>query len=101
MYTSFKEDDQDSELTIDMYRSNDVVRLAKNSIYVRPFIKVGEDAEQVKVFQFQLIDVEKEKVLPRKRRVMGRRTLAHHKQSMDSSVSNSTTSSTVQQESCL
>lgn len=37
---------------MDMYRSNDVVQFEKNSIYLRPFIKVGEPCEEVKVFKY-------------------------------------------------
>ena len=40
-----------------MYRSNDVVRLAKGSIFVRPFVKVGEQADFIKVYKFLLEDV--------------------------------------------
>jgi hypothetical protein len=35
-----------------MYRSNDVVQFNKKSIFVRPFVKVGEKAKSVKVYQF-------------------------------------------------
>jgi hypothetical protein len=35
-----------------MYRSNDVVQIDDNSIYVRPFVKVGEAPENVKVLQY-------------------------------------------------
>lgn len=40
---------QTNELQVDMYRSNDVVQLDDNSIFVRPFVKVGEAPENVKV----------------------------------------------------
>lgn len=36
---------QEKELFIDMYRSNDVVQYQRDSIYIRPFVKVGEKAE--------------------------------------------------------
>jgi len=39
-----------------MYRSNDVVRLAKGSVFIRPFVKVGEEADLVKVHKFLLED---------------------------------------------
>lgn len=51
-YTQF----QDRELLIDMYRSNDVVQFTGKSICIRPFVKVGEKAENVKVFQYFLDD---------------------------------------------
>lgn len=36
-----------------MYRSNDVVALGDNSsIFIRPFVKVGEPPENVKVLQY-------------------------------------------------
>ena len=31
-----------------MYRSNDVVQFDENSLFVRPFVKVGEAPENVK-----------------------------------------------------
>lgn len=41
---------QSNEIQIDMYRSNDVVALGDNSsIFIRPFVKVGEPPENVKV----------------------------------------------------
>ena len=74
-----------------MYRSNDVVRLAKGSIFVRPFVKVGEDAKKVKVFQFQLEDVlAAQPAAPNKR--MTRRTLAQHAMSSCDTVNSATTS---------
>ena len=39
-----------------MYRSNDVVQFDADHIYIRPFIKVGEAAEKVKVHKFYLRD---------------------------------------------
>ena len=59
-----------------MYRSNDVVRRSKDSIFVRPFVKVGEEAEKVKVYKFLLEDVKEVVAAPAKK--YGRRTLAHH-----------------------
>jgi len=35
-----------------MYRSNDVVQFEENSIFVRPFVKVGEPSENVKVLKY-------------------------------------------------
>ena len=46
-----------SEQFIDMYRSNDVVQLSRSSIYIRPFVKVGETAQNVRVHQYFLDDV--------------------------------------------
>jgi hypothetical protein len=40
-----------------MYRSNDVVTLDDHSIFIRPFVKVGEPPENVKVLQYFLRDV--------------------------------------------
>jgi hypothetical protein len=40
-----------------MYRSNDVVQLDDHSIFIRPFVKVGEPPENVKVLQYFLRDV--------------------------------------------
>ena len=37
-----------------MYRSNDVVQYDANSIFLRPFVKVGESAESVKIYQYFL-----------------------------------------------
>ena len=45
---------QKQELFVDMYRSNDVVQFDQNFIYIRPFVKVGEPSESVKVFKFYL-----------------------------------------------
>ena len=33
---------QNTELQIDMYRSNDVVQFDHQSVYIRPFVKVGD-----------------------------------------------------------
>jgi hypothetical protein len=35
-----------------MYRSNDVVQFDKSYIYIRPFVKVGEPSDSVKVFKY-------------------------------------------------
>ena len=43
-----------------MYRSNDVVQYDRSSIYIRPFVKVGEKAVQIKVFQYFLEDTVEE-----------------------------------------
>lgn len=45
---------QDSEVQLDMYRSNDVVSVDDYSIFIRPFVKVGEPPENVKVYQYYL-----------------------------------------------
>jgi hypothetical protein len=45
---------QKQELFIDMYRSNDVVQFDKSFIYLRPFVKVGEPSESVKVFKYYI-----------------------------------------------
>ena len=39
-----------------MYRSNDVVQSSPDSIIIRPFVKVSEKAENVKVFKLYLKD---------------------------------------------
>ena len=39
-----------------MYRSNDVVQMERESVYIRPFVKVGEKASEVKVFQYFVED---------------------------------------------
>jgi hypothetical protein len=39
-----------------MYRSNDVVAFNKKSMYIRPFVKVGEKAKSVKVHQYFIED---------------------------------------------
>lgn len=39
-----------------MYRSNDVVQFNRKSLFIRPFVKVGEKARSVKVFQFFVED---------------------------------------------
>lgn len=64
---------QEKDLFIDMYRSNDVVQYSRESIYIRPFVKVGEKADQVKVFQYFLSDA-----LEEVKKAPVRRTLAHH-----------------------
>jgi hypothetical protein len=48
---------QDSEVQIDMYRSNDIVQLDDHSIFIRPFVKVGEPPETVKVLQYFTRDI--------------------------------------------
>lgn len=48
---------QDKEMHVDMYRSNDAVYKNQGKwIGMRPFVKVGEGAEQVKCFQYLLED---------------------------------------------
>lgn len=47
---------QNSEINIDMYRSNDVVRFNPDSIYIRPFVKIGEPSESAKVYLYKLSD---------------------------------------------
>lgn len=37
-----------------MYRSNDIVQFDKSFIYLRPFVKVGEPSESVKVFKYYI-----------------------------------------------
>ena len=46
----------DKDIFIDMYRSNDVVQFNSKSIYIRPFVKVGEKAKSVKVHQYFIED---------------------------------------------
>lgn len=45
---------QKKEVFLDMYRSNDIVRFDPKYIYLRPFVKVGEPSESVKVFKYFL-----------------------------------------------
>ena len=40
-----------------MYRSNDVVAIDDYSIFIRPFVKVGEPPENVKVLQYFIKDI--------------------------------------------
>jgi len=51
-YSQFDKND----LFIDMYRSNDVVQMERESVFIRPFVKVGEKAQEVKVFQYFIED---------------------------------------------
>jgi hypothetical protein len=37
-----------------MYRSNDVVQISNSFIYIRPFVKVGEPSESVKIYKYFL-----------------------------------------------
>ena len=46
----------DKEIFIDMYRSNDIVQFNKKSLFIRPFVKVGEKAKSVKVHQYFIED---------------------------------------------
>lgn len=41
-----------------MYRSNDIVQLDDYSIFIRPFIKVGDSLENVKVLQYFIKSLE-------------------------------------------
>jgi hypothetical protein len=41
-------------MQIDMYRSNDVVQIKEDSIFIRPFVKVGDPPENVKVLKYFL-----------------------------------------------
>ena len=43
-----------------MYRSNDIVQINPRSIFIRPFVKVGELPENVKIYQYFLADDYKE-----------------------------------------
>jgi hypothetical protein len=43
-----------------MYRSNDVVQFDKNYIFIRPFVKVGEPCESVKVFKYYLNETQED-----------------------------------------
>ena len=43
-----------------MYRSNDVVQFDDSSLFIRPFVKVGEPHENVKVLQYYLRNMEVE-----------------------------------------
>lgn len=46
----------DKDTFVDMYRSNDVVQFSKKSFFIRPFVKVGEKAKSVKVFQYFFVN---------------------------------------------
>jgi hypothetical protein len=41
-------------MQIDMYRSNDVVQMKEDSVFIRPFVKVGDPPENVKVLKYYL-----------------------------------------------
>jgi hypothetical protein len=41
-------------MQIDMYRSNDIVQLSNDSIFIRPFVKVGDPPENIKVLKYYL-----------------------------------------------
>ena len=45
---------QKQDVFVDMYRSNDILRFENNYIYIRPFVKVGEPSESVKVHKYYL-----------------------------------------------
>lgn len=49
---------QKNEIQIDMYRSNDIVQLDTYSLFIRPFIKVGDSLENVKVLQYFIKSIE-------------------------------------------
>ena len=42
------------ELDIDLYRSNDIVQFEPNSIYIRPFVKIGEPSDLAIIQKFEL-----------------------------------------------
>lgn len=37
-----------------MYRSNDVVFLSEDAIFIRPFVKVGDPPENIKVLKYYI-----------------------------------------------
>lgn len=45
---------QKQDVFVDMYRSNDILRFDKSFVYIRPFVKVGEPSEAVKVYKYYL-----------------------------------------------
>lgn len=45
---------QKQDVFVDMYRSNDILRFEQSNIYIRPFVKVGEPSEAVKVYKYYL-----------------------------------------------
>ena len=51
---------QANEIQIDMYRSNDVVQFDETSVFIRPFVKVGEPPENVKVLQYYMKNIQVE-----------------------------------------
>lgn len=42
-------------LNLDLYRSNDYVQIHEDHVYLRPFVKVGETADDVKVIRFPVV----------------------------------------------
>jgi len=46
-----------TEVKIDMYRSNDTMQLDDHSVFIWQFIKIGELSENVKVLQYFFRDV--------------------------------------------
>mmetsp|Transcript_27708 Transcript_27708/g.26741 ORF Transcript_27708/g.26741 Transcript_27708/m.26741 type:complete len:119 (-) Transcript_27708:237-593(-) len=45
---------QKNDMQIDMYRSNDMVVLKDEAVFIRPFVKVGEPPENIKVLKYYL-----------------------------------------------
>ncbi len=45
---------QKNDMQIDMYRSNDVVQLRSDAIFIRPFVKVGDPPENIKVLKYYM-----------------------------------------------
>ena len=45
---------QKNDMQIDMYRSNDVVQMRDDAIFIRPFVKVGDPPENIKVLKYFL-----------------------------------------------
>lgn len=43
-----------------MYRSNDIVQLNDDAIFVRPFVKVGDPPENIKVLKYFIKSKRKE-----------------------------------------
>lgn len=54
---------QDSEIAVDLYRSNDIAQLDSHSLFIRPFVKVDEPVKNAKVLQFFLEDIPPEEDL--------------------------------------
>ena len=45
-------------INLDLYRSNDYVQIHEDHVYLRPFVKVGETPDDVKVIKFPMVGFE-------------------------------------------
>ena len=41
-------------MSLDLYRSNDHVQFDRSSLYLRPFVKVGDESNDVQVVRFEV-----------------------------------------------